>query len=364
MGIAALMLVAGHAAAQPVQLNQSTIRSQTISSQQTSEIEAYAQGFLTDLESDAPDRNRRGLDGLVSPLTVSGSSVRFRLAYAQALQPTLERMIDNAELTVRQRIMAMRLAGELATDRSVRLIEPMLDSDETHLAMFAAFAAEIAFAASDTTNPTMNAAAAEGLVRELAQLIPEENDSLLVGARVRALAQAMELTDEPLARVGTMATAELARRAAEHLRLLDPEDAGANELRPVLDAAIRLRTVITGRGRDVDAEPLVEAVGLAADMVHFMAQRMDAKAADQSENSFDTQFANVAETLGAFADRAHSEATRSPVVWPDAADLGTLVANGDNRGFQFAASRIVTDAPGSAADLFSVYRFKVERFER
>ncbi len=194
---------------------------------QVRDIQAFVAARAKGLTAGEAADVSRARKELVQPLENRAVTVRFRLAYAQALGDALRAAANSPN--EQQVINALRLSGELATPSAMTLISPALTDKRPAVRYAAAFAAARLFEAVEQHEPAPAAGQLVKLVRDLRLPLEAESDPIVIDGLVLALSAATRIPDqkfrdqnppvravavETLARAGTVKAQGLAQAPA------------------------------------------------------------------------------------------------------------------------------------------------------
>lgn len=226
----------------------------------------------------------RARAALVAPLHSNTVTVRFRIAYAQALGDALRAAIGGTN--EQQAVNALRLAGELATPSAVVLIQPALTDARPAIRYAASFAAARLFDAVARHEPAPSPEQLTKLIRDLRLPLESEADPIVTDGLVLALTSASRIRDDKfrdqnpsvravalltLARGGTVKARDLSKNSAPcptlgalQRTLRTMRDALADVGQPPLPAET-LREVGSFTAEVIKAVAALSAAGTACD---------------------------------------------------------------------------------------------------
>lgn len=344
--------------AQVSSLEDSTVRAVSMGATQRSQIEAYVARHAEGLTSENRSRVVAARDALSDPLTDARVSVAFRQAYSSLLSENIGQLAGSAETW--RRLVGLRLAADIATQETIRVIEAAMASDEPEIRYFSQFATETVFDAVATSAPAVTDRALLDLVRRLGETISTTDDARLADAAVRALQSAMNIPESRVAGVRTGAVTTLARSAAELARRTEAIGADDVVALPLVRAGLAVRDYVAVAGSEVPASAATEAVGLGGDLIAFVFQRVERDPSEAGKNRVNIQLAGIGSSLAYFGDQRRAAASRSPAVL-EVIDLVAPLRNGDLATFRARALRLIGEAGYLRS---SPYNMPGDRFSR
>jgi phage tail protein X len=156
-------------------------------------IADFAAAHAAKLTSGDHDEVARARGALVAPLQAASVSVRFRLAYSQALGDALRAAIQGKDEV--QAVNALRLAGELATPSAIVLITPSLTDQRPAVRFAATFAAARLFDAVARHDPAPSPEQLTKLIRDLRLPAEGETDPAVLDGFSLAFTAASRIKD-------------------------------------------------------------------------------------------------------------------------------------------------------------------------
>lgn len=363
VGAAWLACAAGAAWGQVNTLDPALVRSPTLTGEAAGRVDAYAAALLSDLGGDDADRAERAKDSLVGALGDPLVSVAFRQAMSERVVPLMAERFAASEASVEVRLTALRLAGELATDRSVALIRGAMDDPAEEIRYFAVFACELVFNELRTAQPAVSDARAADLVDALAARLGQATDPRHADVAGRALAEAVSVPREAIAGLSDRALRALVIGFASRVRAAPGDtpapmsDAEWRELLGVVRAAEVAQTEVAVPRSDLPAETSREIVGFGADIVAFVLDRVEGGEIDAADLPRLVLLTRVAEAMIEYGAQRMNDAG-SPVEAPRVGELAALLEGGKVREFRTEGLSLVSrfeSAPWS---------FGAERFGR
>lgn len=277
----ALMVAAGVAVpnvmAQPVgPLSQAIIGAASIGEAEKTAIEAHVALHLKDLASGEPEKVRKAKTALVNPLLERVVSVPFRLEYSRVLLAAdLEALCKDKNDTIA--INALRLAGEVAENGTVALVEEGLKDTRSPIRYAAVFAAGRTF---EQVMPAGRAVAVtagrlEQLVKSVTAVMNNgKEEMLVVDGASRALLAGARVDIAKYESVGRSAMLEAAKGLSTRVAKAGPDDT------TVVDAAQRAATQFTdmlggARGTQIDKDARKEAAILGGELAAWVVRQLN-----------------------------------------------------------------------------------------
>lgn len=305
-------------------LDEALVSSTQLSGSQTSSVQAYAQAVAQGLTGSDLEGTRRARDLATEPLEFGAVSVDFRIRYSEALMPTLRQMLAGADQ--RKRLLAVRLAGDLATEDSADLVSDLFGArTEAERYMAVASAGRI-FRTADTQAAAIRESRLESFVSELGELITGEASGAVVDAAARALLDAVNADSEVFGAAGPAAEATLLVSLSDRVR----SGEGDAMLMSAVARTLNAMQNRIGFGEGVADQQVRDAAALAGDAV-AMLLKSPAVSGDDLETAI--ALAGSADALIVFATEALDPNT---VVSP--AGLAAAMESGNLAG---AAGRVI-----------------------
>ncbi|MEQ8770381.1 MAG: hypothetical protein RIB60_07725 [Phycisphaerales bacterium] len=302
--VAGLLAAASHAATAQVEtLDPRVISSSSISGSDRSAIESFVTAHAAGLTSDTFNNVRRSRTALLAPLAESNATVSFRNAYADAIWPTIESLLDADDAT--RRLTGMRLAGMLGTDEAAGRLVDLLMSDDAGVRVFAAGRLGDTLSTVGPAAAAISPDAAAEIIDALGDAIANDDEPRVADAAVRALEQAMQIRPGLLNQARARAIRVLSESASERIAALgEGETAVEFSLRVcgVVRAAVSTNDPVT-----TDAARAAIAAG--ADVLAGVVETYDAR---QPATDEQIGLVSAAEATIFFARRQHAQATNTP----------------------------------------------------
>jgi hypothetical protein len=288
--LAAILVLSPSAVAQIVKIDPATTQSVTLSGTQIDEVERFLAQYTDDAFSDDRAVSARALDELISPLLGQGVSVAFRQAYADRLSNTISEVLDDPRVMIDNAINhkpyhALRLAGEIATDRTLSLIVGQLRSDDAGRRYFAIHCVETVFYRMRTSAPAVTArsvlnrrqgAAPTGLIPDLGKMLIEEKSGRHASAIIGTLAEAADLPADVVEGASSEAIRLIGTGAAARVRAAaGPEAPDQADVLSWLTAAQRIVRVIA-RPASADTPTSLAAIRLGGQLIAAVYRDLEA----------------------------------------------------------------------------------------
>ena len=334
----AVCLPAPAATAQIQRIDEATARSVTLSGSQRDEVDRFVSTYAPLVFGDDPAESARGLEELLTPLRDPGVSVAFRQALAELLRQQIAEAIaddrvvisdaDGNETVNAAPYSAMRLAGELATQNTVGLIEAELDADNDGRRFFAIYATESVFYAAANAAPAVTPGAlynqrgdrSTGLIAVLGDRLEAEPSARHAAAIVRSLTEASTIREEQFADAASAALARIGNGASARARASRGEEVTTEERLVWLTAGQSMfRAIAQSGGRGSDREAGLASIRLAGHLVASVYEDLEAERLPPVDERggesavVPRQMLQLARNLLTFGDQAHASASgRAP----------------------------------------------------
>lgn len=185
------------------------VTASSISPEQARRIQEMVSAQMARLRGSEAGAREAARDALIAPLDVQGITLAFRLEFAKAAAPELERLAGSAD--DHTSFNALRVAGKLGTPRGVDILRGALGDKRAAVRAGAARSLREAVRAAVTAAQTpINQSKLEDAVESLAAALGAETDPIVAKALVTAL-------DAPRAGAPNGAAGALHARAMERL---------------------------------------------------------------------------------------------------------------------------------------------------
>ncbi|XVJ58336.1 MAG: hypothetical protein HEQ23_02620 [Tepidisphaera sp.] len=239
-------------------------------------IEDFVALHIKDLASGEAEKVRKGKNALVNPLLERVVSVPFRLEYSRVLLAAdLANLCKDKNDTVA--INALRLAGEVAENGTVALVEEGFKDTRSAIRYAAVFAAGRSF---EQVMPAGRAVAVtsgrlEQLVRSTAAVMnKDKEEALVVDGASRALLAAARVDFAKYEGVGKSAMVEVAKGLSTRLAKAGPDDT------TIVEAGQRAATQFTetlggAKGAQIDKDARKEAATLGGELAAWVVRQLN-----------------------------------------------------------------------------------------
>ena len=333
---AALLLSVPSATAQvSSSLPGSIVQSGTVSGAARQQITDFVESVTGSLDSDDIRNAARAREQLLRPLQDRDVSVAFRQAYGEALGSMLDSYSESED--VQQRLLALRVGGELATSDSVRIIRKHLTSSDAGIRLFSIGRVQRVFEMTSAHGPAISSSEATGLVRLIAKQAESTADPIELDGIVRALAAGASLPGSDLSGARNASVQSMESVVSPILRGLEPNGDTQTAYRLALRAASAMTGSIIDVNASTDAAALKASIGLAGDMLSVPLRQIFAGyELEGAERELAIRSVQSAEALLYFARK--KQPGGSQVAQTGFADL---LEQGENRDFRNSVSLLL-----------------------
>ncbi|GJM18819.1 MAG: hypothetical protein DHS20C14_10320 [Phycisphaeraceae bacterium] len=312
-------------------------------------VQTFVQAQLAGLTSDDFTRVRRSRAALLAPLGQSSATASFRDAYAGALWPTVETLIESEDAA--QRLTGMRLAGGLGTERAADRLIGLLDSDDEGIRVFAAGRLGEVLGSITPNSATLSPEGASRVIEALGKTIRQDPQTRAADAAARSLGVATEIRPGLLNDARSRAITVLSEASGERVR-------GAELDKGTIGFALRASGIVrtsVAKNEAMSAPASKAAIGLGADVLSRVLEGFDPQ--QDTLRELEVGLVRAAESVVYFSRRRHAETTGRGGQVPET-DLATKLAS-DN-------ARDLRDFPTDTVQLLSAlerdYGFDRGRF--
>jgi len=301
--LAGVLAASCHAAAAQVEtLDPSLISRTSISGADQSAIASFVGSYADGLRADSFNDVRRARTALLAPLTRPSATVSFRNAYADAIWPTVESLLDSDDPT--QRLTGMRLAGMLGTDAAAERMIELLASVDAGVRVFAAGRLGDTLGTVGPSAAAISPDATADVIDALGGAIANDDEPRVADASVRALERATAIRPGLLNEARARAVRVLSDAASQRLATLEQDESVEFALRVcgVVRAAVSTNDPITTASAKA-------AIAAGADVLAGVVNTYDAR-----EQATDEQvgLVSAAEAVIFYARRQHAQASNVP----------------------------------------------------
>ena len=215
---------------------------------------------------------KRARQELLEPLADTQVSAPFRIEYARQLDQALQRLsADKRDIVA---INALIIAGELAADPGVAILEKQLGAKDPVVRYTAARGMGLTFEAVERSAPALSTDRAQKMVKTFGERLASETDPRVVDTLARALVAAMRLTNQKFVGDGVPAKAlvELSLRLGARLHV-SPEKADLAALfETAVNSGVATREALSNVNSRLPDAARHEAAGFAGDMLALSAR--------------------------------------------------------------------------------------------
>ncbi|MEM9373716.1 MAG: HEAT repeat domain-containing protein [Planctomycetota bacterium] len=295
------LLIAGvvlpaHAQVAP-RLPASVVESASTGSAELDAIDSYLAALREDaLDGDGADA-AAARAALVEPLRENRPSVSFRQAYARAAADLIEELLETDDPAAR--LAGLRMAGNLGTGESARIITEALRDPNDGFRVFAAVQARRVFEVSSQHGPALTDSQSSGLADAVADTLAETRDRVATEAYIRALGTAAQSRPREMAGCRALAATRLGQAMSGRVRsvnaeqLLDMRD-------PIIIAASSLTRTLSDPSTDVPGDAVRNGAAFGGDVLARLLTR-ELDGTNDATIGEDVRLLRAAESLVYFA---------------------------------------------------------------
>lgn len=324
--LAAVCVFVPEASSQIIQIDPATTQSVTLSGTQRTEIDKFLDQYASDAFSDDRAISAKAIDNLIDPLLGQGVSVAFRQAFSDRLIEQINEVLEDHRVLLDDKTInhkpyhALRLASEIATDRTLTSIVAQLKSEDPGRRYFAIHSIETVFYRMRTSAPAVTArtlldrrqnGTTTGLIPDLGKMLAEEKSGRHASAIISALAEAADFPEEIVPGASAEAIRLIGTGAAARVRATAGNNAPpvTEDILSWLTASQRIVRLIAQPG-SVDETTALAAVRLGGQLIASVYREMEAGrvvSADLRETDqaarIQSQMLGVAENLLLFGEQ-------------------------------------------------------------
>jgi hypothetical protein len=235
---------------------------------------------------------RRAREALVAPLEERGVSVPFRVEMSRQLFETLKTLSADGRDVVA--VNALRVAGELATTNSLRVVSDGLKDKRPAVRHGALFAMGRLFMQAARTSPAVSQGDMRSAIAELERIASGESDPLMIDGAISALVAAARAPE------GSAAMARMGEAVGVRLRAgaKSPSGAeGAGSLGVGVRGVRELRDAMIGGGGRVAPETVQAAAKLSGQLLVLVREHAKAGVGEPDALAQAAQLAHTTLTL-------------------------------------------------------------------
>ncbi|MEK6701681.1 MAG: hypothetical protein AABZ53_05420 [Planctomycetota bacterium] len=273
-----------------VGLNPAIVSASPLSAQDKADVAKYVKDLMPDLRGGGADPAKeaaavkKARTELTAPLLMKAVSVPFRQEYSRLLiqdEKLADLCKDKKDLIA---INALRLAGETAASEMIALITGQLGDQRTSVRYAAGYATQRLFeqCAPVERSPAVTMDSLVEVVAKISARLSVEKEPLVFDMLVRSLFSA-SLYERPKSE-GVRSAAIKAMCGALSAGLKNAKFSDKTVLSSVVGIASEFRTIMAARGPQWAADDRKEVMGLAGDMVTWVANRVAAKELENNPN--------------------------------------------------------------------------------
>jgi len=324
-----------------------------------SESVAQIKKFITERSSDlaAQDsvnigaaeatRIKRARQDLLQPLADPQVSAPFRLEYGKQLEPLLSKLAaDKRDMVA---INALLIAGELATEHGVSVLEKQAGAKDPVVRYTAARGVGLTFEAIQRSAPALTPDRVERMIKGVGERLAAETDPRVLDTLSRALVAASKISQQNFQSIPATALTELGLRLGSRLKVNPDKVSIPALLDTALTAGVAQREALSNPATRLPDGARREAGAFAGDLLALIARAIKAGkdlSPVQSDDLEETKSAKVQSRVLPAQAVALAEAIialASDGAYKDQ-HLGDLVKpamNGDDAKFLVGAGQLI-----------------------
>lgn len=311
-----------------------------LTSSETSRIAAYVEAHVQQLTSDDPAARQRARRALREPVIDDSVSVSFRIEYGKAARAPLARVVREGD--AQARLLALHIAGQIATEPCARIAADTLDSADPIARYSAAYALGLTNTIIAQREPAITPQQALELNNRLGDRLDQEQDMWVLDRVIRSLGAASDIPQPRFDAVATSALDMLARGLGNRL------DAPSNN-NPHQDSPIELEIVLRGanliqsafqRGQRLPEQTVRLAAGFGGDCLAHVARTVKADHLAVQHEPLLKQLAVIGENIAFFARGSHPD-NPEPKPVRNLQIAPTLTQDNDVPGFLDALEQLI-----------------------
>ncbi len=273
LSAASLMVMPAFVSAQLQTLPTEIVSSQGgLSSEQKAQIEKFVSDHVKALSGEAKAM-REARVTLLSPLTSVQIGLPFRSEYSESLLKSLPEIARGGGP---KGVNAILILGEVATTKSLDVIESLLDASEPAVRFASASAINASFEQVRAKSPSLAAERVKSSLAKLAARLGAEQDALVFDSLVRASLAAGRINQSGYEQLRGIAADALSKALAERLAAGTVGAKDAAMLQATLRAALAFRDelAIEERNRGVAGNAARLAAGVLKNVTSFAGEAL------------------------------------------------------------------------------------------
>lgn len=248
-----------------------------LTGEQKAQVEKFVNDHVKGLSGDAKVM-REARVTLLSPLTASQVGLPFRSEYSEAI---LKSLPDLAKGGGPKGVNAILILGEVATTKSLDVIEGLLEAGEPSVRFAAASAINSSFEQVRAKTPSLAAERVRTSLGKIATRLGTEQDAVVFDSLVRSTLSASKITQSGYEQLRSIALDGLSKALADRLAAGTVGAKDATMLQATLRAALALRDElaieernrgVAGNGSKLSAAVLKNIVAFAGESLALSAR--------------------------------------------------------------------------------------------
>ncbi|GJQ30289.1 MAG: hypothetical protein HBSAPP03_21730 [Phycisphaerae bacterium] len=301
------------ARAQPCQIEPAISSAMTLSADQAAAVTACAQQNAADLSSEDADKRRIARRAILAPLEGANVSAAFRIQYAKSLEPALRELAKHAD--DRLAVVALIIAGDLATETSTGMLTGQLASPRPALRYEAAFGLRRTFEAASVARPAVLSTTVSAAMTALQNAMGVEQDGQVLKAQAAALLAGAGLPERDFPSARLEASSALCVGLSNHVKARGTKLPDQSSLEAYHKGVRGVRDIFLQPDARMNAASANAAAELSGRLIALAARALKAKdyqAASESSRGEMTSAVGASETLIQLAGNVLSPGTRFP----------------------------------------------------
>lgn len=349
----ALTLVASPTMAQTTSLSVSIVEATSVGGTQRDQINSFASHWSERALTSDAQQTSRAQAKLLEPLVGARVSISFRRAYDEALGSYFDQLASKGDIG--STLSALRIAGELGTENSIKLIIEGLDHSDAGVRIFAAGRSGRAFRTTASNGAALSVVDLDALISKL-EAVSAGGDRALVGASIQALGQGCSLPSNEFLAQRARCLSVMCNTASE--LVLDDSDLQSRARLSMLASSSATFSLLQN-GEDSNYDAVRSAVALGSNMIAIsLSDVINGTIPPVDARELHVTLVRSGESLLYYALLEHAEINRRPAGKVQLTTFAGLLEAGDDRNFRNKAALLL--GPGSP--IVTNFKFKDDQF--